>query len=126
MSDSPSFVQRGGDAAWEARPHRSTLTFRALGIDQVTHGRLTAQIVKASDASDTPQDWHRHSVEIQFFYLLSGEMTIEYGGSRSTYVAGDLIVHQNRLVHRVVAHSADLELLEVTGPAGYNTEVVAQ
>lgn len=124
MSDSPAFVQRGDDAEWQSRPHRPTLAFRRLGVDQVTHGRLTAQIVRASDASDTPQDWHRHSVEIQFFYLLAGQMTIEYGGTSSTYVAGDLVVHQDGLVHRVLAHSADLTLLEVTGPADYNTEVV--
>lgn len=125
MSGSPSFLQRGDDAAWEARPHRPTLTFRRLGIDQVTHGRLTAQIVKASDASDAAQDWHRHSVEIQFFFLILGEMTIDYAEGPVTYSAGDLVVHQDGLVHRVVAHSADLTLLEVTGPAEYSTEVVA-
>lgn len=125
MSDSPSFVQRGADTTWQGRPHRPTLVFRGLGIDGITHGRLTAQIVKASDASDTPQDWHRHNVEIQFFYLIAGEMTIAYEDGSTTYVAGDLVVHQSGLVHRVVRHTADLELLEVTGPAGYDTEVVS-
>jgi len=46
------------------------------------------------------------------------EMTIDYGSG--TYVAGDLAATQSCLVHR----AARLELLEVTGPAGYDTEVV--
>lgn len=124
MSSSPAYIQRASEAVFETRPHRRTLSFRGLGIADITSGRLTAQIVKASAVSESPQDWHRHDVEVQFFYLIAGEMTIDYDDGSRTYGAGDLVVHQTGLVHRVARHSADLELLEVTGPAGYNTEVV--
>lgn len=111
-------------ATFETRPSRPTLSFRDLGIAAVTEGRVTAQVVRATAPSDTPQAPHRHDVELQFFYVLAGSMTVDHDGTVRELGPGDVVVQPGGVVHRILRHSADLELLEVSAPAGYGTEVV--
>jgi mannose-6-phosphate isomerase-like protein (cupin superfamily) len=124
MTNLKPIARLANDAQFVTKPHRPTLSFRALRIEELTDGRLTAQVVKATGSSDVPHGWHRHQVEIQFFYVISGTITIGYEHGSRTFGPGDLVVHPSGTIHRVEAHTADLELLEVTSPAGYHTEPV--
>lgn len=109
-------------AVYTRKPHRPSLEFRDLGIAAATDGATLAQIVRAVAPSEAPQVPHRHEgVDVQFFYVIAGTMTVDYAGEVRTLVAGDAVLQPPGSVHAILSHSADLELLEVSSPASYTT-----
>lgn len=113
---------RGVDATFEHRDARPTLEFRDLGVAAATSGRVMAQIVRARARSDGPLDRHHHEqLDDQLFFVLRGSMVGEYDGVQHEWQAGDCIVQPPGVVHQIVSHSDDLELLEVSLPASYAT-----
>ena len=59
------------------------------------------------------------------FYVLKGSVTFEYEGQGTfTFQEGDSVLQPPKLPHREIEHSEDLELLEITSPATFETKVV--
>jgi mannose-6-phosphate isomerase-like protein (cupin superfamily) len=115
-------VSPAAEAVFTRKPQRPCLEFRDLGIAAATGGATMAQIVRAVARSEGAQVPHYHEgVELQFFYVIAGSMTVDYAGEICTLGAGDAVVQPERSVHAILDHSADLELLEVTIPPTYTT-----
>ena len=100
---------------------RTFFDYRDLGIANATNGRVVAHVIRANDA-DVISRWHWHDVDVQIVYVLKGWIEFEYAGVGNVRLEPGSCVHQApRIRHRELAHSPDLELLEIVSPADFGT-----
>jgi quercetin dioxygenase-like cupin family protein len=115
---------RAKDAAWQVglRPH---FAYRDLGIAAATEGKVLAQVIRARQPCDGPGDEHTHDLDFQMVYVLKGWMRTTFEGiGERTLEAGDCMYQEPGISHRVLDYSADLEVLEITIPADFETATV--
>ena len=66
--------------------------------------------------------WHKHNLDFQIYYVLRGWVKFDYEGvGEVTAEAGSCVHQPPGIRHAEVAHSDDLELLEITLPAEFET-----
>lgn len=112
------------DASFEAGL-RGFFEYRDLGIADATAGSVGARVIRARPGGEAEPVWHSHELAFQMVYLLKGWVVFEYEGVGEVRLEAGSCVHQPpRLRHREIAHSDDLELLEITLPAEFETEEV--
>jgi quercetin dioxygenase-like cupin family protein len=71
--------------------------------------------------------WHTHDLGFQLVYVLRGWVTFEYEDiGEVTFRPGDSVLQPPMVRHREIAHSDDLELLEITSPAEFATAETAR
>ncbi|MGH6945183.1 MAG: cupin domain-containing protein [Geminicoccaceae bacterium] len=112
-------------AEWKIglRPH---FEYRDLGIEAATGGKVLAQIIRARMASEGPGDNHKHLLDFQMVYILRGWMRTRFAGvGERTLEAGDCLYQQPGIHHQVLDYADDLELIEITIPADFETTTVA-
>ena len=117
------------DADFKNEGLRPVFAYRDLDIGEATGGRYHAHVIRAADRprADGPDEgaWHVHDLEFQMVYVLKGEVTFEYEGQgRFEMRAGDAVHQPPGIRHRLIAHSPDMELLEITSPADFATRDV--
>ncbi len=117
------------DATFEGEGLRPVFAYRDLGIGAATDGRFHAHVIRAADRprGEGPDEgaWHVHELDFQMVYVLEGAVTFEYEGEgRFEMRAGDAVHQPPGIRHRLVAHSPDMELLEITSPAEFATRDV--
>ncbi|MEA2664086.1 MAG: hypothetical protein QOI11_1030 [Candidatus Eremiobacteraeota bacterium] len=119
----PGFtVSHAADGAWEDGL-RGFFAYRGLGVADATGGRVGAHVIRARGASDEAGAPHRHALEFQLVYVLRGWVEFEYAGvGRVRLEAGSCVTQPPGIAHAELAHSADLEMLEITVPAEFATE----
>lgn len=112
------------DAHFE-RGLRAFFEYRDLGISQATDGAFGAHVIRGIPGEHATGQWHTHDLPFQMFFVLKGWVKFEYEDvGEKTFEAGDCC-YQPRLVrHREIAHSDDVEILEITGPAEFETKNV--
>jgi quercetin dioxygenase-like cupin family protein len=118
-------VARAKDADWRVglRPH---FAYRDLGIDAATEGKVLAQVIRARQRSAGAGDEHKHHLDFQMVYVLRGWMRTQFEGvGERTLEAGDCMYQEPGINHRVLDYSDDLEVLEITIPADFETVTVA-
>ncbi|UEM23117.1 cupin domain-containing protein [Skermanella mucosa] len=104
---------------------RSFFEYRDLAIKEATAGRFNAHVIRARPGERSPGEWHRHDLDFQMVYVLRGWVRFEYEGVGEVLLRRGSCVHQPAGIrHREVEHSDDLEMLEITSPAEFGTEVV--
>ena len=104
---------------------RGFFQYRDLGIDTATKGNYGANVIKAVPGKHSKGEWHLHKLNFQMVYILKGWVTFEYEGQGTfTFHEGDSVLQPPKISHREIEHSEDLELLEVTSPASFDTETV--
>ncbi|MBV8370204.1 MAG: cupin domain-containing protein [Candidatus Eremiobacteraeota bacterium] len=104
---------------------RGFFAYRDLGVAQATEGRVGAHVIRARGASNEPGEPHRHALDFQLVYVLRGWVDFEYDGvGRVRLEQGSSVVQPPGIRHAELAHSADLEMLEITLPASFETETV--
>jgi mannose-6-phosphate isomerase-like protein (cupin superfamily) len=110
------------DAVYEAGGLRSCFEYRDLGIAAATGGRVMAHVIRAR-AGDAPGfGWHKHTLEFQMYYVLKGWVKFDYEGVGEVLAeAGSCVNQPPGIRHAEIAHSDDLELIEITLPAGFET-----
>ena len=120
-------VQHRQDGAFIERGLRSYFEYRDLGVADASEGLVLAQVLRARQDEQATGEWHYHEVEFQMIYILKGWIRFEYEDiGVVTLEAGDC-AHQRPLVpHRELAHSHDLELIEIVSPANFKTVTVAR
>ena len=80
---------------------------------------------KAVPGKHSKGEWHLHKLNFQMVYILKGWVTFEYEGQGTfTFHEGDSVLQPPKISHREIEHSEDLELLEITSPASFDTETV--
>lgn len=109
------------DARW-SDGLRGFFAYRELGVTEATAGRVGAHVIRATGAQHEPQARHHHALDFQFVYVLRGWIEFEYADvGRVRLEAGSSVVQPPGMRHAELAHSEDLEMLEVTMPAEFTT-----
>lgn len=117
-------VSHARDASWDAGL-RGFFAYRDLDVATATGGRVGAHVIRARGASTEPGEKHRHTLEFQLVYVLCGWVEFHYDGvGRVRLEAGSSVVQPPGIGHAELSHSEDLEMLEITLPARFETEPV--
>lgn len=119
-------VRHAADAAFSADGLRGFFEYRDLGIGDATGGKLMAHVIRARDGHGAKPEWHFHDLDFQMVYVLKGWVRFEYEGTGEVLLeAGSSVYQPPRIRHREIAHSDDLEMLEITAPATFETTLAA-
>ncbi len=115
------------DATYESAGLRDFFEYRDLGIKAATGGRVGAHVIRAKPgAGHGNSGWHRHALDVQLVYILKGWVRFDYDGVGEVLLEAGACVHQSPGIRHVeIAHSDDIEILEITLPADFGTEAVA-
>ena len=109
------------DARWD-EGLRGFFAYRDLGVAAATAGRVGAHVIRSRGASDAPGERHHHALDFQLVYVLRGWVDFEYEGvGRVRLEARSTVVQPPGIRHAELAHSDDLEMLEITLPAEFRT-----
>jgi quercetin dioxygenase-like cupin family protein len=101
---------------------RSFFEYRQLGIDKATTGEFGAQVIRAVPGQHSPGQWHAHTLDFQMVYVTRGWVEFEYENEGKKMLrAGSSVLQPPGIVHRELRHSDDMELIEITSPAGFET-----
>ncbi|MCR9213400.1 MAG: cupin domain-containing protein [Proteobacteria bacterium] len=102
---------------------RGFFEYRDLGIKEATDGRFGAHVIRAVPGKHAVGDTHYHTLEFQMVYVLKGWVKFWYEGEGEVLLKPGSCVHQKPgIVHRELEHSDDLELIEITLPADFETD----
>ena len=117
-------VSHARDARFE-KGLRAFFEYRDLGIAKATDGRVQAHVIRAFAGAPFAGQPHRHRTKFQLVYVLKGWIEFEYEGQGVVRLEAGSCVHQPPAVrHREIAHSEDVEMLEIVMPAEFATEEV--
>jgi quercetin dioxygenase-like cupin family protein len=118
-------LAKAKDADWQVGLRRH-FAYRDLGIHGATDGKVLAQVIRARQPCDGPGDEHTHSLDFQMVYVLKGWMRTRFEGvGERTLETGDCMYQEPGIKHRVLDYSDDLEVLEITIPAEFETATLA-
>ncbi len=110
------------DAVFEQRGLRSCFEYRDLGISRATGGKVLAHVIRAKPGAHGGFGWHKHDLEFQMYYVLKGWVKFTYEGVGEIVAEAGSCVHQPPGIrHAELDHSDDLELIEITLPAEFET-----
>jgi quercetin dioxygenase-like cupin family protein len=102
---------------------RPFFEYRDLGIRDATNGAIVAHVIRAKPGMQLHPERHHHEVEFQMVYVLKGWVKFQYEGvGEVTLKAGSCVHQPPGIRHTELAHSDDLELLEIVMPADFRTE----
>jgi mannose-6-phosphate isomerase-like protein (cupin superfamily) len=118
-----AFTVAHADAGrFEGAGLRPFFEYRDLGIAAATQGRYGAHVIRAVPGMESPAQWHSHRLDFQMVYVTQGWVIFEYEGQGEQVLrAGSCVLQPPGIRHREVRHSDDLELLEITAPAQFET-----
>ena len=101
---------------------RPFFQYRDLGIRDATNGAVVAHVIRAKPGMQPHPERHHHEVEFQMVYVLKGWVKFHYEGvGEITLKAGSCAHQPPGIKHTELAHSDDLELLEIVMPADFRT-----
>ncbi len=119
-------VSHAKDAVFKEGGLRSCFEYRDLGIAEATNGLAMAHVIRARKHEGGGFGWHKHVLEFQMYYVLKGWVKFNYEGVGEVVAEAGSCVHQPPGIrHMEIAHSDDLELIEITLPANFATVEVA-
>jgi quercetin dioxygenase-like cupin family protein len=121
MSQARTTVRHHSDAAFD-KGLRAFFAYRDLGVAGATGGQFGAHVIRAVPGTGPKPEWHTHALGFQLVYVLHGWVEFEYADIGQVRLeAGSSVVQPPGVRHREVAHSEDLEMLEITSPAEFET-----
>ena len=104
---------------------REFFDYRDLGIKGATDGRVVAHVIRAAKGAEFSGQPHLHRTDFQMVYILKGWIEFEYEGQGKIRLEAGSCVHQPPSIrHREIAHSEDIEMLEIVMPGNFGTEEV--
>lgn len=117
-------VTHARDAAFDGGL-RAFFAYRDLGIRDATGGAVGAHVIRAVPGEGAKPGWHMHDLSFQMVYVLRGWVEFEYDDIGLVRLeAGASVYQPPRIRHREVRHSDDLEMLEITAPAEFETQAL--
>lgn len=115
------YVSHGKDADF-SEGLRGFFEYRDLGIKEATNGKVGAHVIRAVPGKHEVGDKHTHNLEFQLVYILKGWVKFWYEGKGDVKLEAGSCVHQPPgIKHQELAHSDDLEMIEITLPAEFET-----
>ncbi len=122
----PGFSVRHAADGFQRDGLRPFYEYRDLGIAGATEGRAMAHVIRAIPGQHASAGKHTHSLEVQIVYVIRGWVTFWYEGVGEVRLEAGSCVHQpSGIVHQEIGHSDDLEMLEITVPASFETTAAA-
>ena len=104
---------------------RAFFEYRDLGIAGASDGHIGAHVIRAIPGKHSGGEWHLHELDFQMAYVLKGWVDFEYEDAGLVRLeAGSSVFQPPRIRHREIRHSDDVEILEITAPAKFETRVV--
>lgn len=117
-----SFVSRAQRAQW-TKGLRSYFSYRDLGINKATDGKVLAQVIRAEQQCDGPMGYHSHKLDFQMVYMLKGWAKVYLEDIGEIRVeAGDIWYQAPEVKHELLEYSDDWEVIEITLPADFATK----
>jgi len=110
---------------------RGFFEYRDLGIRKATGGRVGAHVIRteprqAKAGHTKGSDAHTHRLDFQMVYVLKGWVRFAYEGHGTVKLkAGSSVYQPPGIRHREIEHSPDVEMLEITLPAEFETKPAA-
>ena len=115
-------ISHADASAFQAQGLRAFFEYRHMGIPHATGGRFGAHVIRAVPGAASEGAWHTHDLDFQLVYVTRGWVEFEYEGQgRHMLRAGSCVLQPPGIRHREVRHSDDMELLEITSPAEFET-----
>ncbi len=115
-------VSHHTEADFKTEGLRAFFKYRDLGIRDATNGRVVAHVIRAIPGTPVEPQRHHHELDFQFVYVLKGWIEFDYEGVGKTRLTAGSCVHQPPGIrHTELAHSDDLELIELVMPADFKT-----
>lgn len=99
--------------------HRGYL-LTLLAIAEETDGGFTLIEVLARKGVSEEQPMHIHTCEVEYFYLLEGEMTFHIGDEHTHATAPEFISLPREVPHRFEIASESVRFLHLYVPGGYD------
>ena len=101
---------------------RGFFAYRDLGIANATRGKVMAHVIRARPGKGPKPERHVHDLDFQMVYILKGWVEFEYEGvGRVKLKRGSCVYQPPGIRHTEIAHSKDLEMIEITMPAKFAT-----
>jgi mannose-6-phosphate isomerase-like protein (cupin superfamily) len=100
---------------------RDFFLYKDLGVSKATKGRVIAHIAKANKPPENGTGWHYHVAEFQIVYMLKGWARFMYEDKVTLVSEGDCVHQRPGIVHYLFDYSADMEYLEIVGPADFGS-----
>ena len=115
-------VCHADDGKFEGQGLRAFFEYRQLGIAEATGGKFGAHVIRAVPGRHSEAQWHTHDLDFQMVYVTRGWVVFDYEGQGEVILrAGSCALQPPGIRHREVTHSDDLELIEITSPAEFET-----
>ena len=115
-------VSHAANAVFATSGLRGYFEYRDLGIQGATRGKVVSHVIRARPGEAPHGEWHWHDCDIQFVYVMKGWAKFEYEGVGEVLMqAGSCFYQPPSIRHREIAHSDDVEMLEVVSPANFKT-----
>ena len=113
------------ESEFERQGLRSFFEYRDLGINEISLGSVGAHVIRGVPGAHSGGEKHTHSLQFQMVYVLKGWVKFWYEGVGEVELVAGSCVHQPPgIKHREIAHSDDVEMLEITLPAKFDTQTV--
>lgn len=101
---------------------RKFFTYRDLGAQMGSLGKMNAQTMTARRGMTKPTGWHYHECECQFLYILNGWIDMEFETGESYHLQkGESLYIPGGMKHNETATSDDMEILEISLPSVMGT-----
>jgi quercetin dioxygenase-like cupin family protein len=115
-------IQHAKDGQFKYDGLRKYFEYRDLGVHKATDGQAIMHVIRAREGTHANGEWHYHNVSLQLVYVLKGWAIFEYEGHGEHKLQAGTCVHQPAGIrHREIAHSDDLELIEIVLPGDFET-----
>ncbi|WP_298843350.1 cupin domain-containing protein [uncultured Roseobacter sp.] len=116
-------IAHADEGRFEGAGLRPFFEYRDLGIRDATGGAYGAHVIRAVPGMESPAAWHSHDLDFQMVYVTRGWVVFEYEDSGEHVLReGSCVLQPPGIRHREVRHSDDLELIEITAPATFDTK----
>lgn len=115
-------ITHADDGKFRGRGLRAFFEYRDLGIRDATGGSFGAHVIRAIPGMESQGAWHSHDLGFQMVYVTRGWVVFEYEGQGEHILReGSCVLQPPGIRHREVRHSDDMELIEITAPAEFDT-----
>jgi mannose-6-phosphate isomerase-like protein (cupin superfamily) len=112
---------KDGETPWRSDGLRDFFLYRDLGIAAATNGRVIAHLVKANKPPQEGTGWHEHIADFQIVLMTKGWARFMYEDKVTLVEAGDCVHQRPGIRHYLFDYSADMEYLEIVGPADFGS-----
>ncbi len=120
-------ISKASDGGFRTEGLRDYFEYRDLGIEAATDGMAGAQVLRAVPGKRPPFMKHTHTLDLQLVFILKGWARFWYEGQGEFLLeAGDCIHQPPGIVHAQMDQSDDLEVLEITLPAQFATQMAEE